>query len=140
VTRRFTVDASAAAKWFLREEHSDAANRLLGRNIELCSPDLLFAEMGNILWKRLRKGEIEAAEGSEIFVELERIPIRIVPCQKLAPVAWGIASVLNRSFYDSLYLALSQAELCPLVTGDRRLFNALANEPGVEMIWVGDLT
>lgn len=137
--RRYTVDASAAAKWFLPEEHSEAANRLLGRDIELCSPDLLFAEMGNILWKRLRKGELVAAEGSAIIADLGRMPLQIVPSEKLASIAWGIAWVLERSFYDSLYVALSQAESCPLVTGDRKLYNALADETGLDLIWVGDL-
>lgn len=137
--KRYAVDASAAAKWFLPEEHSKAAIRLLGKGIELCSPDLLFAEVGNILWKRLRKGEIEATDGSEILVELGRIPIQIVPCEKLVSVAWGIASDFQRTFYDSLYVALSQTEKCPLVTGDRKLFNALAGKPGIELVWVGDL-
>lgn len=137
--KRYVVDASAAAKWFLPEEHSESAKRLLRKNVELCSPDLLFAEMGNILWKRLRKGEFNASEGSEILYDFKRMPIQIVPCEKLAEIAWGIASVLDRSFYDSLYIALSQVEECPLVTGDRRLFNALSGDPGIELIWVGDL-
>jgi predicted nucleic acid-binding protein len=58
------VDASVVAKWFIPEPYKDNAERLLrdflNDRIELTAPDLLIAEVGNLLWKRstLRKGDI----------------------------------------------------------------------------------
>ena len=50
------VDASVVAKWFLPEPHKDKAEKLLrnflGGKVELIGPDLLVAEVGNLLWKR----------------------------------------------------------------------------------------
>jgi predicted nucleic acid-binding protein len=58
---RYVVDASVAVKWYLPEPESDAAGRLLDPEHDLIAPDLLFAEVGNALWKRWRRGEIGSA-------------------------------------------------------------------------------
>ncbi|MGH8512394.1 MAG: type II toxin-antitoxin system VapC family toxin, partial [Gammaproteobacteria bacterium] len=57
---RWVVDASVAIKWFLPEVHSESANRLLRVDYQLLSPDLIWAEFGNVLWKKWRREEIEA--------------------------------------------------------------------------------
>jgi len=54
---RYVVDASVGIKWFVPEIHSDAARRLLTEDSILLVPDLFFPEIGNILWKRVRRGE-----------------------------------------------------------------------------------
>jgi predicted nucleic acid-binding protein len=46
---KWVVDASVAAKWLAPEE--DSAQALKYLNAELLAPDLLFAEVANILWK-----------------------------------------------------------------------------------------
>ena len=56
--KKVVVDASVAAKWFLPEIHSPAAERLLDPSIVLCAPDLIVPELGNIVWKKLRRNEI----------------------------------------------------------------------------------
>jgi len=56
-------------------------------------------------------------------------------------VAWEIASSFSRSFYDSLYLALAVDRDCPLVTADRRLYNALAGGSSpAPLIWVAEIS
>lgn len=55
-------------------------------------------------------------------------------------MAWEIAQAWERSFYDSLYLALSAALDCPLVTADRKLYNALqGRSSGLDLVWVADI-
>ena len=55
----WVIDASVAAKWLLPEDGSDQASALLGD--ELLVPDLLFAELANIFWKKQMRGEIDTA-------------------------------------------------------------------------------
>ena len=50
---RIVLDASVAVKWVLREEHGATARRVLATS-ELLAP-LLWAEVGNTLWKRHRR-------------------------------------------------------------------------------------
>jgi hypothetical protein len=62
------VDASVAIKWVLPEEGHGLALRIQDlyedEKLDLVAPCLLIAEAGNVLWKRVRRGELtrEAAE------------------------------------------------------------------------------
>ena len=61
------VDASVVIKWHVAEIHADAALRLLEDDAPaLHVPDLMFPEVGNILWKKIRRGDLaeEQAHGS----------------------------------------------------------------------------
>ncbi|MEH2024315.1 type II toxin-antitoxin system VapC family toxin [Nostoc sp.] len=53
--RRYVLDASVAIKWFVLEVHSDKARRLLTSNYTFLVPDFFFAEVANVLWKRVRR-------------------------------------------------------------------------------------
>ena len=61
------------------------------------------------------------------------------PSEPLCDLAWDVARWFDRSFYDSLYLALSVSDACPLVTADLRLYNALRNATGFSLFWIGDV-
>jgi predicted nucleic acid-binding protein len=135
---RLAVDASVAVKWFLPEIHSDAALRLLEEERELLVPDLVWGEVGNILWKKRLQDQVTDDEARFILQELARFNLIVHSSQELAETAWSLASRLKRTFYDSLYLALAESESCPLVTADRRLFNAV--KPfGLDLVWIEDI-
>ena len=55
------IDASVAIKWVVPEAGTEEAVELLGRG-GLVAPDLLFAECANILWKKVRNGELQKSE------------------------------------------------------------------------------
>ncbi len=55
---KLVVDASVAAKWLLTEALSPKAVGLVQPDNELVVPDLFWAEVGNILWKKVRAGEL----------------------------------------------------------------------------------
>lgn len=122
---RHVIDASVAAKWFIPEDHSELALRLLEGNEELYAPDLLYAEFGNILWKKQRRGELLREHAAKAIAGLHAVPLRVHPSKSLLDLALDIASTLDRSVYDSLYLSLAFAKDCALVTADRRLYNGL---------------
>ena len=136
----FVVDASVAIKWFLPEVHGDAALRLLDADHNLLVPDLLFPEIGNILWKRVRRGEATAKEAAATLNAFVALPLRVHPCRRLLPLALEIAVRVQRSVYDSLYLAVAVLQNCPLVTADLKLYNTLKSGPlSANLLWVGNV-
>ncbi len=119
------VDASVAIKWFLPELHDDAALRLLRAEHRLVAPDLLFPEVGNVLWKRVRRREATASEAGAVLDALVAVPLEVHASQPMMPVAFEIACATGRTVDDSLYLALAVLRECPMVTADRKLYQAL---------------
>ena len=119
------VDASIVVKWFLPEVHAEAAKRLLDTTHDLLAPDLVWSELGNVLWKKLRRGQLERAQARAVLEDLRRYPLRIAAAEPLAGPALEIATDLGRSFYDCLYLALAQREDSALVTADRKFYDAV---------------
>jgi predicted nucleic acid-binding protein len=135
------VDASVAVKWLLPEVHGDAALRTLEHHHPLLVPDLLFAEVGNVLWKRVRRREATIEEARTAVSTLRALPLSVYPSQSLIEPALEIAHRTGRSVYDSLYVALAVWHRHPLVTADRRLYDALRRGPfAAELVWVEDVT
>ena len=136
----FVVDASVAIKWFLPENHSEAALRLLTQPHTLHAPDLIFSEFGNVLWKRVMRNEISKKEADAILEGLLTLNLQVQPSQALIPLALEIACGENRTVYDSLYLAAAIALQSPLITADARFFRALIKGPfSAHLLWVEDI-
>src|SRR5579871_1451080 len=126
---RYVVDASVAVKWYLPEIHDAAAQRLLTGSKELLVPDLIFAEVGNILWKRVRSEQMLEAEAQVVLQSLGALPLTVSPSWPLVLPALTIAYQTQRTVYDSLYLALAVREVAVMVTADERFYNALKATP-----------
>ncbi len=138
--KQYVVDASVSVKWFLPEIHSREALRLLNKEFELLAPDLIFAEFGNVLWKKWRAEEIDADSASKILLDFRRIPLVIYSSEMILDVTWTIAKRYQRSFYDSLYLSVAQTQECRLVTADKKFYAALKSTPlGKSLLWIEDL-
>jgi predicted nucleic acid-binding protein len=60
------IDSSVAIKWFVVEPYSDDARRVLNEyqsgTLSLLAPDLIYAEVGNIGWKKQRVQGLAAAD------------------------------------------------------------------------------
>jgi predicted nucleic acid-binding protein len=123
------IDSSVALKWFVPEVLSDEAEGLLDESLTLVAPDLLFPEFGNILWKKITRGEIRPGEARNILAALEAVPLVVVSSSALVAAALEIAVAHRRTVYDALYLALAVARDCTFVTADERLARALAQSP-----------
>jgi predicted nucleic acid-binding protein len=133
------IDASVAIKWFLPEQYSINAIRLLDAGHELTAPDLIFPECGNVLWKKWLRQEIESDVIPALLGDLCRMNIRIVPTFSLIAEASRIAVTFRRSFYDSIYLALAVACSGRMITADGKLCNALKGTSLAEqVIMIGD--
>lgn len=127
---RYVVDASVVIKWYIPEKFSEQADRFLEESVAtgvpLLAPDLLVAEVGNILWKKQRLGELSSAEASRILDTIgESLPIQLYTSLSLMRSAWKIACTFDRSFYDALYVALAQQQDALFITADEKLVSAL---------------
>jgi predicted nucleic acid-binding protein len=132
------VDASVVAAAFFLEPHRAAAAAVLADGQELVAPDLLLAEVANVIWKRHGRGEIVVSEAHDLLADMLRLPIDIIPSAELIDSALELAVALGRSVYDSLYLALAVRQGAVMVTGDERLVNALASTPlAASVRWIG---
>jgi predicted nucleic acid-binding protein len=123
------VDANVVTKWFIPERLSEEAVRLLDERHELAVPDLVWPEVGNVLWKKTRAGELSREEAARIVQALDALPLTVFPSRNVLEAALEIALASGRSVYDSIYVALAVALGCPLITADERLVNALAQDP-----------
>ncbi len=136
----FVVDASVAVKWFMLETHDTPALRLLEGPHELLVPDLLFTEVANALWKRVRRAETTMRAAVATLATLDAVRFQVHPSRPLLPLALELAAGFGRTVYDSVYLAVAMIRHCPLVTADRRLYDALAaGALRSHLLWVADV-
>lgn len=134
------VDANVVIKWHVAEIHTDAALRLLRDDApELHVPELVFPEVGNILWKKVRRGDLAEDEARGIGRLVAAAPLEVHPSAPLLEAALEIALSTGRTVYDSQYVALAIQMESRLVTADERLYNALKDGPlGAYIVWVED--
>lgn len=125
----YVVDASVAMKWFVPEEFTDAALNFLKDGHELLAPDLLWPEFGNILWKKVRRSELDGDEARQVMYLCHQVPFEVVDSKSLVDSALEIAMGLDRTVYDSVYLALAAYRNCVMLTADLRLCNSLQHSP-----------
>lgn len=130
------VDSSVAVKWFIAEPYSAEARRILDAYqnglLSFLAPDLINAEVGNILWKKQAFQGLAASDAQDVLDEFRRLQFKFIPAAELLEDAYNIAVTHRRTVYDALYLALSVREGCRFVTADEKLANAVgATFPGV---------
>jgi predicted nucleic acid-binding protein len=121
---RVVVDASVAVKWFVPEELAANAHRLLAPEYELLAPDLLWAELGNVLWKKCRRQEFDPRTARRLLRDFSRVPIEYHASEPWTESALDLAIRHGVTVYDGLYLALAAGNGCRVVTADRRLREA----------------
>jgi len=121
------VDASVALCWFMKEEQTGIANRLVGAAVDLIAPSLMLIEFANGLWKKTRRGEAAAEVAVVGMREIRRFIPRIVDVAELTEPALTLARELNHPVYDCVYLALARRRSTRLVTLDQEFTMRLAN-------------
>jgi len=118
------VDASALAKYILREEGWEGVGSFIKEKKPLYSLDHLIKEVGNAIWKHchLRK-LIRREDALELYHGLVKLVdagvIVLEPEGRYMESAMQIALRYGITLYDSLYLAQAQ-ELGELLTSDKK--------------------
>lgn len=117
------LDASVIIEYLSFGEHEEIARaRIFTAERAFWAPELLDAEVGSALRRRVRARAGDADRAAEALGELRKLPIHRVSHERLAQFAWLLRD--NVSFYDGLYVALAQLLDQPLLTFDGRLAKA----------------
>ncbi len=131
----FVVDASVAVKWLVDELDGQAAQNFLDTDERLVAPDFLIVEAGNVLWKKMRRGEFTTQQAIAGVRELPTYFEQLARSAPLVPRAVAIAAQTSHPVYDCLYLACAEHFEVPLVTADSRFAStAKISFSGVEVI------
>jgi predicted nucleic acid-binding protein len=120
------VDASVAVCWFVREAGSLAANQLVRNDVHMIAPSLILPELANAVWKKWRRGQMDAAQTEIAVREINRFVPEIVDMAKLIEPALTLARETGHSVYDCLYVTLARQRDLQLVTLDQKLVAAFA--------------
>jgi predicted nucleic acid-binding protein len=130
------VDASVAVRWYLPEKGAAEAAAVLARDDDLIAPDLVLIEIGNAVWKRVRRAEVAVKDAVEIVGRASVDFTVLVPAVDLVVAAMELSARLDHPIYDCMYLSLAQRDGAPLITADRQLA-VLAEQAGVTAELVG---
>lgn len=130
----YVLDASVAAKWFLPPEQealgekaSDLFKEQTAGRLRFIVPELFWTEMGNVLWKAARVNRMSRSAAERAFASLLKLQFpTLSSTTEVLDKAFRIALRFERTFYDSVYLALAETSGWPLITADERLANAVA--------------
>lgn len=122
---KYVIDTSVAFKWAVAEIDSAKAVSLRDdfRNgvHELLAPDLFPTEIANALLVAERRGRTQGGDWPVLFNDLmQSCPILRAALPTL-PRSYEIATLIQASIYDSLYIALAESEPCEFVTADDKL-------------------
>ena len=119
------LDSSVIAKLFIDEVGSTEAIEIVEQsyinNIELIASELIFYEVGNTIWKHLRKGR---NDGRKYIDKLYLLNINYIQLTKeLAQNAMKLAHDNDVTFCDAVHVSLCKKLGTSLVTEDKLLLN-----------------
>lgn len=143
MSRDWVVDANVGVKPYLDEDLCEVAKSLFqrartGRSF-IYVPDLFYNECTNILWKHVRKGEINAEYAHQSLRNLASVKLLLpISSTDLVHDALDLALEFDLTAYDASYVALSEELDLPLVTADEKLIRKLKGS-GIDLRWLGDL-
>lgn len=124
MTETLVIDANIAVKWVVPETGSIEAVALRSQ-FAFIAPDLLVPECVNILWKKVRRGEITREEAAIAGRLLRHADIELVPMRGLLEQSLDLAVSLDHPAYDCVYLTLARTREVRLITADARLLSKL---------------
>ena len=137
---KYVVDASVAVKWFVPETHSTEAVVLIDGSHELHAPELIIAELGNILWRKQRQQLLASSDARQIVRKFRDFDIFFHSHQRTSSSAYVGAELSGQTVYDWTYLALAASLSCTFVTADAKFYRALEKTSiNKHLVWVGDL-
>jgi predicted nucleic acid-binding protein len=127
------VDASVLVEYLAGGEHADEARARLLAGVEgLWAPHLVDAEVGHVLRRGVRAGELRATTVRAALEDLADLPLRRAGHVGLLDRAWALRGTV--SFYDALYVALAEVLGVALVTLDARLAGASGVRAEIDVI------
>jgi predicted nucleic acid-binding protein len=142
---RVVVDASLALKWVLEERHSVEAQRLLDMWVQtqviVTAPTLLVFEAANVLYQRVRRGQLSIEAAGEALSALTATHLTLIGGDEadLSDQAIKLAEAYRLpATYDAVYMGVAIKSECPFWTADERLWNQV-REKAPWVRWIGEV-
>lgn len=133
---KLVLDSSVVAKLFFEEAGSDSAIKLMylgdEKDIEFYASDLVIYEVGNAIWKNLRKKKKDGSQYVKLMFQLNIDFISIDDA--LASEAIKEAQKNDITYYDGVHIALSKKKQTTLVTQDKELLKKYKRASSIEEI------
>ena len=129
--KRYVLDTSVITKWYYKKDEEDLYNAsiiydiLESKNYIFFAPDLLIYELLNIYRIKL---ELDDSRINKIILELYDLIVILGINKNTFSKAFLAARKLNISFYDSIYLSLSEDLDALLITADKKLYEAVKDK------------
>ena len=96
------------------------------------APHLLDLEVAQVLRRYAAAGELDGERGRQALEDLQQMPLTRYRHDILLQRIWEWRDKVTA--YDAAYLALAEALASPLLTRDRRLAAAAADDVAVELL------
>jgi predicted nucleic acid-binding protein len=130
----FVLDASIAASWFLPDEQSEAAERLIGA-LGISPglvPSLFWFEARNLFVMAERRGRLGSGSALAATLKLRSLPLNDGGIGNDVSII-DIALRHGLSGYDASYVTLARSSNMPLATADRKMAAAARSE-GISIV------
>jgi predicted nucleic acid-binding protein len=127
------VDASVLAAVALDETLATTVRPLLLGN-ETIAPELILAELANVIWKNVRRKLLAQADARPALEGGPQLIDRIYPIAPLVDRALNLAILGDHPAYDCFYVALAAREGVPLFTADAKLARIFAADADIRLI------
>ncbi|MCD6563734.1 MAG: type II toxin-antitoxin system VapC family toxin [Thermoproteales archaeon] len=141
---KILVDASVGVKWFIPEDYSVNALKILedyiSGNVELYALDIFRAQVVSILRKYFLEGYIDMNALTESCKVLQEMEINYIEMDwEILEDALSYSLENNISLYDAIYIIASKRLGASIVTADQHLIDSLKNKE-LEIIDLGSYT
>lgn len=124
----YVIDASVASRFLLVEDLSDEARSvledLLEGSVRLEAPRLVVYEVGNTLWKAVKRGYATSDEASQkfsYFLSLKIDSVEFSAVDHKEVLEWSLKN--DATYYDSAYVRASKKTKASLLTADDLLYS-----------------
>ena len=115
------IDSSVSLKWFIDEPRRDEARALLESDNELMAPDFSYAEVANVMWRKVRAGDASIEQAEAAINTLPSLLRLSSVSRDVMVAALRLAARLNHSVYDCIFLAMVvDRDAAVLVTDDEK--------------------
>ena len=134
------VDCSVSTVWFMPDETSFSAEKLLieittGDDVKMIQPSLWLYETVNCLRTAVLRKRMSASDARNALFHIHELPVEYI-----SPVVQGEFNIFEKAIthnltaYDAAYLNLAEKRALDLYTGDRDLLKLTGEYPFIKDI------
>jgi predicted nucleic acid-binding protein len=123
------IDASALAALLMPESGGEEVEKAVKESERVSTLDLAAYEVGNVVWRRVRRGELSMEEGNVVVSTLLSLleTFEVFSYREVAVDAFRLAVDAGVTVYDAAYVVLAKRLDARLLTLDGELLRKFPN-------------